>query len=83
MRHPAHARVIPNGSAVGVEQTHGLGNVDGPSPSAGYDGPAPFPSEQVKRLPDMAVGGFGRDIRKNRAEQPRLAQGLEHRLHNA
>ena len=83
MRHPAHARVIPDSPAVGVEQAHGLGNVDGPSPAAGYDGPAPFPSEQVKRLPDMAVGGFGRDIRKNRAEQPLLTQGLEHRFHNA
>ena len=62
MRHPAHARVIPDSPAVGVEQAHGLGNVDGPSPAAGYDGPAPFPSEQAKRLPDMAVGGFGRNI---------------------
>lgn len=83
MRHPAHARVIPDSPAVGVEQAHGLGNVDGPSPAAGHDGPAPFPSEQAKRLPDMAVGGFGRDIRKNRAEQPLLTQGLEHRFHNA
>ena len=83
MRHPAHARVIPDSPAVGVEQAPGLGNVDGPSPAAGYDGPAPFPSEQAKRLPDMAVGGFGRDIRKNRAEQPLLTQGLEHRFHNA
>lgn len=32
MRHPAHARVIPDSPAVGVEQAHGLGNVDGPPP---------------------------------------------------